>query len=78
MNKFETKEVNLAYELAEKLNDKVSIPQYLTMCRKYKEKFLREILEEVLKTPQRKIRKTKGAFFTYLVHFYADKNRSRS
>jgi hypothetical protein len=78
MKKLETKEVNLAFELAEKLNDKCSIAQFLNMCRKYKERFLKEILEEVLKTPLRKIRKSRGALFTYLVRMYGNKDNFRS
>jgi len=78
MKKFDPKEVNLAFELAEKLHDRNSIAQYLNMCRKYKPTFLKDVLTEVLRTPQKNIRKSRGALFTYLVKKYADKNSSWS
>lgn len=78
MKKIDCKEVNLAFELAEKLNDKKSIAQFLSMCRKYKEKFLRAILEEVMKTPLRKIRKSRGALYTFLLRTHANKDDFRA
>lgn len=78
MKKFETNEVNLAFELAEKLHDRNSMSQYLIMCQKYKPSFLKDVLTEALKTPSKKIKKSRGALFTYLVKRYADKNSSWS
>ncbi|MBA4850482.1 hypothetical protein [Emticicia sp. BO119] len=78
MNKIETKEVRLAIEIAEKLNDLKSLAQFIGMCQKYKESFLKDILKKVVETPQHKIRKTRGALFTYLVRLHADKDNYRS
>lgn len=78
MKKFETAEVNLAFELSEKLRDQKSLAQYLIMVRKYKPSFLNAVLAEVLRTPQKKIRKSRGALFTYLIKRYADKDSSWS
>lgn len=78
MKKFETAEVNLAFELAEQLKDEKSLAQYLIMVRKYKASFLNNVLAEVLRTPQKKIRKSRGALFTYLIKKYGDKNSSWS
>lgn len=78
MKRIETKEIDLAFELAEKLHDKQSIAQFLLLTRKYKESFLKEILEEVLRKPQRQIKKSRGALFTFLAKMYGDKNRTRS
>lgn len=77
MNKFETKEVRLAIAIAEQLNDHKSIPQFIGMCQKYKESFLKDILKQVVETPQRKIRKTRGAYFTFLIRLHADKDNYR-
>ena len=78
MKKFETAEVNLAFEIAERLNDQKSLSQYLIMVRKYKSSFLKDVLAEVLRTPQKKIRKSRGALYTYLIRRYGDKNSSWS
>lgn len=61
----------LAIEIAEVLNDKESLPLYLRYTSQYSPAFLRDILKKVLSIPQEKIRKTRGALFTYLVENHA-------
>jgi len=65
-------ENKLAVELAETLNDRESLQAYIGMTHKYSESFLRKILTKVLTIPQNKIRKTRGALFTFLVKQHYD------
>jgi len=74
MHTFDTNEVTLAREIAETLNDQGSITHFLTFCRNYKESFLRDMLARAMATPQRKIKKTRGALFTYLVNLYGEEH----
>lgn len=60
-------ETKLALELADALNDRESLQAYLGFTRKYSETFLRRILTRVLAIPESKIKKTRGALFTFLV-----------
>lgn len=66
-----------AYELAEALNDTDALQVYINFTEKYSEKYLREILTKVLSIPERKIRKTRGALFTFLVKQHANSHRNR-
>ncbi len=67
----------LAYELAESMDDLDAIQVYIHFTEKYSESFLREIQTKVLSIPERKIRKTRGALFTFLVKQHAAPYRSR-
>ena len=60
----------LAYELAATLNDMEALPLYLTFTAKYQEAFLRKILNRVMSIPDGKIKRTRGALFTYLISHY--------
>jgi len=62
----------LALELANTLNDMESLQAYVGMTQKYSEAFLRKVLTKVLSIPENKIRKTRGALFTYLVKQHAN------
>lgn len=61
----------LAYELADALNDHESLALYISFTQKYQEDFLRKILAKVMSIPDKKIRRTRGALFTYLVLHHA-------
>lgn len=61
----------LAMELAETLNDQKSITLYLQMTHKYSPVFLRQKLREALAVPPEKLRKTRGALFTWMVNNHA-------
>jgi hypothetical protein len=67
-NTFEPQEIRLANEIADQLNDRGSLQLFLNFSRKYREDHLRKILEKVMSIPERQIKKTRGALFTYLVH----------
>jgi hypothetical protein len=70
-------ENKLAYEIANALKDKEALPLYLTFTRKYQESFLRKILTRVMSIPEEKIKRTRGALFTYLVNAHGS-NHSRN
>ena len=58
---------SLAYELARALDDIESLPVYIGFAEKYQETFLRKVLQKVMSVPDEKIKRTRGALFTYLV-----------
>lgn len=70
-------ENKLAYEIANALNDKEALPLYLSFARKFQESFLRKILVRVMSIPDEKIKRTRGALFTYLVNEHGN-NHSRN
>lgn len=78
MQNFEPHEVKLANEIAETLKDRDSIASYLLFTRKYKETFLRETLAKVMAIEEAKIRRTRGALFTFLVNQHGTYGHSRS
>lgn len=64
----------LAQDLAEELGDLNHLNLYRKYVLQYSESFLRRILSEVKQTPIHKIKKSRGALFTYLIQHYGDKN----
>lgn len=70
MNIHQPHEVALANEIANTLQDRDALPLYLKYTQKYKEVFLRRTLNKVMSIEQSKIRKTRGALFTFLVSQY--------
>ena len=69
-------ENKLAYEIASTLNDLESLSVHISFTQKYQEVFLRKILQRVMSVPDNKIKRTRGALFTYLVNEHG-KNHSR-
>jgi len=69
----QSEETQLAYELAEALNDKEAIQMYISYVHRFPEGLLREMLIKVLSIPENKIRKTRGALFNYLIQQHAAK-----
>jgi hypothetical protein len=67
MTKYSPDEMRLANELAETLNDRDALPLYLQFTKKYQEAHLRRILAKVMSISEVKIRRTRGALFTYLI-----------
>lgn len=72
-----TKEEKLAHEIAVALDDVVALPIYEKFTVKYSDQFLRKILQRVLSVPEKDIRKTRGALFTYLVNQNYGRGSSR-
>jgi len=56
-----------AYEIAQALNDPDALPFYKDCVEKYNGQFLRDTLQKVMSIPSHKIRRTRGALFTFLV-----------
>ena len=63
------KQLRLAHEIAEALNDKESISLFLAYTQKYDEEFLRKKLLRVMSVPQHKIWKSRAALFVNLVQY---------
>lgn len=61
-------EIQLAREFAEMLEDKDSITLHLQYARKYKEEFLRRILNKVMSLPENKIKRSRAALYTFLIN----------
>lgn len=57
----------LAYEIASSLEDMEALALYDAFTKKYSEAFLRKILLRVMSVPDHKIKRTRGALFTFLV-----------
>jgi len=62
-----TKEELIAYDIVRELGEPNNFPLFLSYARKYPERILREALSAVKQTPNNKIRKSRGAFFIYLL-----------
>jgi len=68
-----TREELLALDLAQGLGDLSGFPLYLSYARKYPESALRKALSEARSIPAQKIKKSRGAFFNYLIQKHAQK-----
>lgn len=62
-----SKEYKLAYEIAEALNDLDSLDVHIAFAESYNESALRKIFHRVMSIPEDKIKRTRGALYTYLV-----------
>ena len=67
---FSTREGMVAKDIAEGLNDTKNIRFYFSVALEHSEKYLRDIYLKVRETPEHKIKKSRGALFTYLVKKY--------
>ena len=67
-----------AEELALSLNDRASLQLYESFAQRYPESFLRRILNEVLEVPAERIKKSRGALFTYLLKKYANQSHNNN
>jgi hypothetical protein len=65
---YEPYEIKLANEIADTLGDRDALPLFLQYTKKYKEEFLRKKLQKVMSIPESKIRKSRGALFTFLIN----------
>jgi hypothetical protein len=75
--KYSPEEKRLANELAETLKDRGALPYYLSLTQKYHEDYLRETLAKVMSIEESKIRKSRGALFTFLINQRYGNNNSR-
>jgi hypothetical protein len=72
----QSNESKLAYEIANKLDDMKSIDLHLSFAKKYSESYLRDTLRQVMATPQESIRRTRAAYYTYLVLKHGQHSRN--
>ncbi len=63
----QTKEELLALDIAQGLDDLKSLKAYISLCNRCPEPILRRIFEEVKEIPSKKIKRSRGALFTYLI-----------
>jgi hypothetical protein len=63
-------EIQLAHEIAERLNDTEALSLYLSYAQQFPHEKLRELLNRVTSMPDRQIRRSRGALFTHLVNQY--------
>lgn len=66
----------LASEIAAALEDTAALPLYEGYAQCYPEALLRELLRRTLSIPDHKIKRSRGALFTYLVQQHANHHRS--
>lgn len=62
----------LALDICQALDDSDNLPLYLSYVRKYSPKIIQRAFNAARELPANKIRKTRGALFTYLVKYYAE------
>lgn len=65
---YDSHEIKLAHEIANTLEDRDSITLHLQYARKYKEEFLRRILNKVMSLPDSKIKRSRAALYTFLIN----------
>jgi len=65
---YEPYEIKLANEIADTLKDRDSITMHLQYVRRYKEEFLRKVLNKVMLLDESKIRKSRAALYTFLIN----------
>ncbi len=65
---YDPREIRLAREIAETLHDMDSIALHLMYARKYKEEFLRGILNKVMALPENQIKKSRAALYVFLIN----------
>jgi len=63
-------EIQLANEIAERLNDPDALSLYLSFARQHPHEKLRDLLNKVCSIPEKDIKRTRGALFTFLVGQY--------
>lgn len=72
---YTAKEIQLAEDIAEALHDPEALSLYLSYTKELPHEKLRELLAKVSSIPDDKIKRSRGALFTYLVGQF--KRRSR-
>jgi len=65
----------LAQRIAKEFEDEGNLPYYQDLCERYPEHLINRAFSEVRKVPELKIKKSRGALFTYLVKKYDSKKK---
>ncbi len=66
----------LAREICQSFDDQENLALYQSYIRKYPREIIEKAFKEALKLPSKKIKKTRGALFTYLVKYYAEEKNN--
>ena len=61
----------LAMEIARSFNDETSLPKYQQLCASHDPVIVKRVFLEVQRIPLERIKRSRGALFTYLVKKYA-------
>lgn len=64
-----------AVEIAVAFKDEVNLGLYLSYCRKYPPEIIDKAFKVASETPPERIKRSRGAFFTYLVKTYAQNQK---
>jgi len=67
----------LAQRIAKEFEDEGNLGYYEDLCERYPEHLINRAFSEVQRVPQSKIKKSRGALFTYLLKKYADKKKEQ-
>ena len=68
----------LAQEIVQSFQDKDNLSFYEQVCSQYSEDLIRRILQKVQEIPDEKIKKSRGALFTYLIKQYDPKKQNNN
>ena len=75
MSQHLTHQNELANQLAQDLGEPEEIGLYRVLVKRYSEDLIHRALEETLKIPMEKIRKSRGAVFLFLLKKYAGREQ---
>lgn len=67
----------LAQQIAQEFEDEGNLGYYEDLCERHPEYLINRAFSEVRKVPQSKIKKSRGALFTYLVKKYDNKKKEQ-
>jgi len=67
----------LAQRITQEFEDEDNLGYYEDLCERYPNNLINRAFSEVQKVPQPKIKKSRGALFTYLVKKYASKKEEQ-
>ncbi len=70
-------ENSLALAICQAFKDEDNRPLYLSYVSKYSKAIIQKAFKATIKLPAKKIKKTRGALFTYLVKFYAKEQHNQ-
>ncbi len=65
-----------ALEICQAFRDEDNLPLYQSYVGRYPKDLIQKAYQEAIKLPANKIKKTRGAFFTYLVKHYAQEKNN--
>ncbi len=70
----ETREEQLAYDIATSLSDFGNMPRYLSLAKRFPESLLRRVLSEAKEIPKSKVKTSRTAILNYFLNKYVRQN----